>query len=52
MDVDLEKIKDTIEPQLMHFGRKKTEGTAEKVLELMNTESFRATTGGRSPMIP
>lgn len=45
MDVSLENLKSVIEPKWAHFGRKKTLETSEKVMELMNSEKFRAAAG-------
>lgn len=51
MDVSLDSMKGHIEPQWANFGLKKDSATAEKVVELMNSENFRAATGGIAPMM-
>lgn len=51
MDVSLENLKGIIEPKWAHFGQKEGSGTAEKVVELMNDESFRRASGGSAPMM-
>jgi hypothetical protein len=51
MDVSMENLRTVMEPQWSQFGRKKTSKTAEKVIELMNSEKFRLATGGDAPMM-
>lgn len=48
MNVSLENLKAIMEPRWAHFGRKKTSETAEKVMELMNSEKFRIASGGEA----
>lgn len=50
MDVSLENLKSVMEPKWAHFGRKKNMETAEKVLEMMNTEKYRLAATGNAPM--
>lgn len=45
MDVKLSKVADEMEPAWGNFGRQHNVQTAEKVMELMNSEKFRQATG-------
>jgi hypothetical protein len=49
MDVNLENLKGAMDPKWAHFGRKKNVETSEKVMELLNSEKFRATSHGNAP---
>ncbi|MCJ1307885.1 Tryptophan--tRNA ligase, mitochondrial [Agyrium rufum] len=46
MDVSLENLREVLEPKWAHFGRKKTLGTSEKVMEMLNSDRFRNTSDG------
>jgi len=51
MDIDMENVKDIAEPKLAHLGLGfKRSATAEKVMEIINREDFRAATTGSAPM--
>ena len=50
MDVNLENLKGAVEPNWAHFGRKKNLDTSEKVMELMSSEKYQATTRGNAPL--
>jgi hypothetical protein len=47
----MESLRAVMEPQWFQFGRKKTSKTAEKVMELMNSEKFRLAVSGDAPMM-
>ncbi|KAI9810950.1 MAG: mitochondrial 37S ribosomal protein rsm10 [Pycnora praestabilis] len=49
MDVSLENLKHVLEPKWAHFGRKKTLGTSEKVMEIMSSDTFKDATDGSAP---
>jgi len=51
MDISMENLRTVMEPQWSQFGRRKTSKTAEKVIELMNSEKFRLAAGGDAPMM-
>ncbi len=44
MDVSLETVKANLEPKWVHFGRKKNLETSEKVMEILNSQKFKAST--------
>ena len=46
MDVNLENLKQVIEPKWAHFGRKKNLDTSEKVMEMLDSPRFRNTADG------
>jgi ribosomal protein S10 len=50
MDMSLESMRSVIGPKWAHFGRKKTLGTSEKVMELMNSEKFQAAATANASM--
>lgn len=41
MDVSLENMRKVLEPKWAHFGRKKNPDTAEKVMEMLNSDRFK-----------
>jgi small subunit ribosomal protein S10 len=54
MDIEMEQMKDTLEKTVGQIGvrrDKKGGPTSDKILELVNRESFRAATHGNAPMI-
>lgn len=51
MDASIDDLKGLVGPKWAHFGRQKDSATAEKVVELMNSESFRVAAGGNAPMM-
>ncbi|KAL3425779.1 ribosomal protein S10p/S20e [Phlyctema vagabunda] len=51
MDASLEDLKEIMEPKWTQFGRGLSQETADKVVELMNSENFRAAAGGSAPMM-
>lgn len=52
MDVDMEQMKDVMDPTFGQFAMKKGSPMVGKVLEVINREGFRVASGGSSPMIP
>ena len=46
MDVNLENLKQAIEPKWAHFGRKKNLDTSEKAMKMLDSASFRNTADG------
>jgi hypothetical protein len=51
MDVNMERMKDMLEPTFRQFAFKKGSPIQDKVLEIINKENFRAASGGTAPMI-
>jgi hypothetical protein len=51
MDMNLEEMKAELDSKFALFGPKQGDETAEKVLELVNREDFRAASGGVAGMI-
>jgi hypothetical protein len=51
MDVNMEQMKEVLEPTFRQFAFKKGSAIEDKVLEIINKEDFRAATGGNAPMI-
>ncbi|RDW89438.1 hypothetical protein BP6252_01470 [Coleophoma cylindrospora] len=51
MDVDMQKMKGDLDPQLAQFGPGMTQDTAKKVAELLNSEAFKAAAGGNAPLM-
>ncbi|KAF7921289.1 uncharacterized protein EAE98_008715 [Botrytis deweyae] len=49
MDASMEEMKEVMEPQWELFGRGQSTKTADKVLEILNRESFKAAAGGSAP---
>ncbi|MCJ1248317.1 Tryptophan--tRNA ligase, mitochondrial [Trapelia coarctata] len=41
MDISLENLRKVLEPKWAHFGRKKNPDTAEKVMEMLNSDRFK-----------
>ncbi|KAI9646940.1 Tryptophan--tRNA ligase, mitochondrial [Ciborinia camelliae] len=54
MDASMEQMKEVMEPQWELFGRRQgiDSETADKVMEILNRESFKAAAGGSSPGPP
>ena len=50
MDVELEKIKDLADEKWSQLGLKEGSATAEKVMEFINREDFKAASGTMAPM--
>jgi small subunit ribosomal protein S10 len=50
MDVQLDSIKDLADEKWKLLGLKEGSATAEKVMELINREDFRAASGTMAPM--
>jgi hypothetical protein len=50
MDVQLESMKDAVDEKFSYLGLKEGNATAEKVMELINREDFRAASGTMAPM--
>jgi hypothetical protein len=50
MDADMEKLKGVMEPKWEQFGLREGSLAADKFMELINREDFRAGTGGSAPM--
>ena len=50
MDLDMEEMKRVLEPKWEQFGVKGRSPTADKFMELINREDFRAATGANAPM--
>ena len=46
MDVSMNSLKEAMNTKWAHFGRKKTADTAEKVVEIMNSDRFRRVDDG------
>jgi len=54
MDIDMEQMKETVDKTWSQIGvlkDKKGGPTADKIMELVNKEDFRAATHGNAPMI-
>jgi hypothetical protein len=51
MDLNLEEMKEELDSKFSLFGPKQGDETAEKVMELVNREDFRAASGGVAGMI-
>lgn len=51
MDVNMDDMKAELDEEFSLFGPKQGDETAEKVMELVNREDFRAASGGMAPMI-
>jgi hypothetical protein len=51
MDVDMEKMKGEMEATWANFAFKKGSDTAERAMEIINREDFRAATGATAPMV-
>lgn len=49
MDASMEEMKEVMEPQWELFGRPQSTETADKVVEILNRESFKAAVGGSAP---
>ncbi|KAB8299879.1 hypothetical protein EYC80_000125 [Monilinia laxa] len=49
MDASMEEMKEVMEPQWELFGRRQGNETADKVMEILNRESFKAAAGGSAP---
>ncbi|TGO31059.1 hypothetical protein BPAE_0002g01530 [Botrytis paeoniae] len=49
MDASMEEMKEVMEPQWELFGRGQSTKTADKVMEILNRESFKAAAGGSAP---
>ncbi|TGO15211.1 hypothetical protein BTUL_0043g00660 [Botrytis tulipae] len=49
MDASMEEMKEVMEPQWELFGRGQSTETADKVMEILNRESFKAAAGGSAP---
>ncbi|KAF7907621.1 uncharacterized protein EAF01_005207 [Botrytis porri] len=52
MDASMEEMKEVMEPQWELFGRGQSTETADKVMEILNRESFKAAAGGSAPDAP
>jgi menaquinone-dependent protoporphyrinogen IX oxidase len=50
MDAQMESMKGGLEETLNSFVFKKNSETAQKVVEVINRENFRAASGGSTPM--
>lgn len=54
MDIDMEHMKDTLDKTWGQIGVMKDKRggpTADKIMELVNKEDFRAATHGNAPMV-
>jgi hypothetical protein len=51
MDVNMEQMKNVLEPTFRQFAFKKGSAIEDKVVEIINREDFRAATGERAPGI-
>ena len=51
MDANMEEMKDELDSKFSLFGPKQGDDTAEKIMELVNREDFRAASGGTAGMI-
>lgn len=51
MDASLDETRDVMEPKWVEFGQKYESETTDKIVELMNSESFQATASGNAPMM-
>jgi hypothetical protein len=51
MDVNMDDMRAELDEKFSLFGPKQGDETAEKVMELVNREDFRAASGGMAPMI-
>lgn len=51
MDADMEHLKDQVMPTLNSFAFKKDSNIDDKLVELINTEDFRAASGFKAPMM-
>ncbi|KAK8909725.1 hypothetical protein ACHAP3_003436 [Botrytis cinerea] len=49
MDASMEEMKEVMKPQWELFGRGQSTETADKVMEILNRESFKAAAGGSAP---
>lgn len=49
MDASMEEMREVMEPQWELFGRRQGTETADKVMEILNRESFKAAVGGSAP---
>jgi hypothetical protein len=50
MDADLAKMKDVVDERFSLLGLKEGTKTAEKVIEFINKEDFKAGSGTNAPM--
>ena len=50
MDAQLESMRDVVDEKFSLLGLKEESATAEKIIELINTEDFRAASGTMAPM--
>lgn len=51
MDLKMEELREELDANISLFGPKHGDETAEKVMELVNREDFRAASGGMAGMI-
>ena len=51
MDAQLEDMREAVEEKFSYLGMRRGDATAEKVMELIDREDFRAASGTAAPMM-